>query len=275
MKYFLFLAMLSFFSNAAMAQQRTDLADFPLKGKVKSIQSKETHRYKKNGVFTPWEKSYGRLTLFNAQGYKTEFSEFLANDSLNYKILYNYFPKEKKSEQVYLNKEQKPGNKTVCKHDDKGNRIEETRYIDNQLDRRYVYTFDNAGNMTTMTGYKKDGTMSSKTTWLYDNKNNRTYYFVETPGYANSSRKYVYDEKGNNIEETWHNGSGATDFRFVRNYDANGNKIEELKYKGTDKLLDMVRYKYEYDKKGNWTKRSESTSDGADFHIEERTIIYY
>lgn len=263
-------------SGIASAQANNDWSDLQLKGKVKSLATKETYRYKKAGVFTAWEKSYRRLTKFNSTGFRTEFSEFTGNDSLSYKSINSYNPAEKKAELSYFNKDLKPTTKRVYKLNDKGYKIEELQYAtDGALSHRYVYGYDKAGNMIEMTGYKRDGKLSSKTSWKYNPENHRIEYLLETPGYANSSRKFVNDDRGNVTEETWYNGKGSVDFRFVRTYDANGNKIKEIKYKDGDKLLDTVTWHYEYDKKQNWTKRTETTSDGADFHIEERTIVYY
>lgn len=276
MKSSLILLLAITVSTGAMAQSKTDWEQLSLKGKVKSLQTKQTHRYKNKGVFTPWENSYGYLTRFNTTGYHTEYNEFLANDSLNYRITYTYIPKEKKAELRYFNKELKPTIHKTYLYDTKGNHIDQLEYaIDGQQDRRYMYTYDDRGNVLTITGYKKDGSISSKTTYQYDNKNRRTDYLLETPGYANSSRKFVYDDKGNLVEEFWYNGKGATDFRFVRSYDAQGNKIEETSYKGNGQPVGTTRYTYEYDKKGNWTKKTDLTEDGTDFHTETRTITYY
>jgi hypothetical protein len=267
----LFLSLISI-SHA----QVTDWKQLELKGKVKSLKAQETYRYKPAGKWTEWEKTYGRNYLFNNSGRKTEYHEFKADGTSGYKILYSYNLKEKKADVSYFGKDDKPTIKKTHILDAKGNMMEEIEYTrEGTLDRRYAYTYDEKGNMTSMTGFKADGKMSSKTTWIYDSKGKLTDWTLETPGYATSYKKFVHDEKGNMKEEIWYNGNKEITFRFVRSYDAQGNKIEELKYKDGDKLLDMSKWRYEYDKTGNWTKRTQSTSDGADFHIEERTISYF
>lgn len=270
------LAFLLVFAFSANAQKKTDWDDLRLKGKVKSLQTKETHRYKKNGVFTPWENSYGRLTKFNSAGYRTEYNEFLGNDSLSYRITYNYNFKEKKADVAYFNKDLKP---TITKkyfYNNKGLQIDQLEYtVDGQFDRRYAYKYDDRDNLIETIGYKNDGSISSKTTYKYDSKNQKISYLIETPGYANSSRTFIYDEKGNMIEEYWYNGQGAVDFKFVRLYDANGNKIQETNYKKGTQLIGTTKWSYEYDSKGNWIKKTDLTEDGTDFHTETRTITYY
>ncbi|MDF2381274.1 hypothetical protein JMG10_07345 [Nostoc ellipsosporum NOK] len=272
----IFAVILLLFSLTVNAQKKNDWDNLDLKGKVKSIRIKQTHRYKKDGVFTPWENSYGSLTTFNNTGYRTEYNEFYGNDSLSYKITYTYNLKEKRADLAYFNKDLKP---TITKryfYNSKGYQIDQLEYtIDGKFDRRYAYKYDERDNLTEISSYKNDGSLYSKTTYTYDNKNNLTFYLVETPGYANSSRKYVYDDKGNAVEETWHDGRGVTTFKFVRKFDAKGNKIQETKYKGGDKLIGTTKWTYEYDAKGNWIKKTDLTEDSIDFHTETRTIIYY
>lgn len=163
MKPFLaFLLVLTLSANA----QKTDWNELGLKGKVKSLQTKETHRYKKNGVFTPWENSYGYLTKFNNTGYRTEYIEFLGNDSLSYRITYTYNFKEKKADLAYFNKDLKP---TITKkyfYNTKGLLIDQLEYtIDGKFDRRYAYKYDDRDNLVETSGYKNEGSLSSKTTY--------------------------------------------------------------------------------------------------------------
>ena len=76
-------------------------------------------------------------------------------------------------------------------------------------------------------------------------------------------------------EETWLDGDKRMTFRFVRSYDDKGNMIEESKYNESNIFRDKTTWKYEYDKNGNWTKRTQYTSDGVDFNVDERVIVYY
>lgn len=126
-----------------------------------------------------------------------------------------------------------------------------------------------------MTRYRGDGTMSSKTSYTYDAKGNEVSYLLETSGYSNSSRKLVYDDKGNKIEEINYDGKGEIMFRKVRAYDAHGSMTEEKTYEGQDNYLHKTTWTYDYDKTGNWIKRTQYSNEGVDFDIAERKIIYY
>lgn len=277
MKSVLMVIVFSAVTSLIMAQPPTDWKRNGLKGKVKSLTQRSEHRYKKDGVFTPWEKSFSKVTRFNAEGMNTRYDELLANDSLSYRITYTYNKRDNKADVAYFDRKLNPTIKKVFVYDAKGYKTEENEYTkEGQPDRRYLYTYDAKGNILTITGYNKDNKLTSKTTWKYDDRNYKTDYLEETPGYAPSSRKFVCNDKGNVTEETWLNGKNEINFRYLRTYDKYDNMIQEMKYKGRqDKLADLIHWTYTYDAKGNWIKQVQSTSDGQEFHIEERVIVYY
>ena len=81
--------------------------------------------------------------------------------------------------------------------------------------------------------------------------------------------------------------SGARDSslnrRLVATVDDKGNKIEETEFQTLDgPVKDKYSYAYEFDAKGNWTKRVTSkwvTKDGKSSFVAEyilyRTLTYY
>jgi hypothetical protein len=248
-----------------------------LKGKVKSVTTQETYRYKKNGVaFIPWEKTYSRSYQFDNTGRYTEFKEKKSDGTGGYTIKYTNKIKEKKIEQAYFDKDDKATITKIITLDDKGRTSDLLEFTkENKPDRSYFYTYDDKGNNSTLTSKRADGTVSSTYTYTYDDKKQKTDQRLETPGYANSYISWRYDSKGNQTDEAWYNGKKEMTFRFERVYDDKGNKIEESKYKNGDAFLDKVTWKYEYDKKGNWIKRTQYTKTGEDFQIDERVIVYY
>lgn len=270
---FLFLMI----SSVCLAQNGADWKDMGLKGNVKSLKNQWTYRYKKDGVnFTPWEKQQATIYQFNNSGRYAEFQELKADGTLSYRIVYSYKPKEKKGEQSYFGKDNQPTIKKTMSYDDQGRITELAEYSnDGKKERWYLFTYDAYGNNTERSFYKADGTLGNKTTWMYDVNGNKIDYKLETPGYATSYEKYVVDSKGNRVEETWFDQHYKQTLRFVRVYDAHGNKIEESKYDKDNKFKSKTTWKYEYDKQGNWIKRTQFASDGADFSLDERTIVYH
>lgn len=267
------LTLLILFSPAAQAQ--TDWKKDQLKGKVKSITHLENYRYQKDGKYTEWGILYNKKYTFDNTGRYTEYTELTSTGALSYKIKYAYNAKEKKATVSYFDKDEKPTIKKIWSYTNSGQLAQIQEYNkENRADWRYVYTYNNNGNRVLMESYRPDSTLYSKTTYSFDAKGNETGYLLQTPGYANSGRSYIYDDKGNRTEETWLNGKNEADFRFVNKYDAYGNMTEQQKYR-QGKLSDTTTWKYEYDSKGNWTKRTQYSSDGVEFDIAERKIEYY
>ncbi len=273
----LFILFAMYFASSTMAQTTNGWKQHQLKGKAKSFALLENYRYIKDGKFTEWGILYNKKYFFDNLGRNTEYVEFYANGDLNSKIKYTYNTKEKVATISYFDKEEKPTIKKLWVYDSKGQLSEIQDYTkENKPGYRYVYTYNTNGNRVMEESYRPDNTPYSKATYTFDAKGNETGYLLQTQGYANSSRKYAYDDKSNKIEEIWLNGKEEITFRFVRAYDSNGNMIEELTYKGNEKAhSSKSTWKYEYDSKGNWIKRTQYTNDGVEFDIAERKITYY
>jgi hypothetical protein len=93
--------------------------------------------------------------------------------------------------------------------------------------------------------------------------------------------RYVYKYSGNEREELVYAHDGSLNQRYIVVFDDKGNEIEETIFETRD---GSVRYKYsytyEFDAKGNWTKRVTSktlTKDGkfVPAYVTYRTISYY
>ncbi|MBO5842377.1 MAG: RHS repeat protein [Clostridia bacterium] len=171
-------------------------------------------------------------------------------------------------------------------YDDQGNLIQE-KELRGMLDLPYLqlsytidYTYDQDGNMTSMTVTYQNGS-TARTDYVYDKDGNlireeRGAVVVE----------YVYDSKGNILEEKNNstavqytydqNGhltqkisknltSGYVEYSFIYEYDGNGNVIKETQesqmnghYKGVTS--------YTYDKNGNLIQKALSyNSNGNDY----------
>ncbi|MCP9752727.1 DUF3836 domain-containing protein [Ferruginibacter sp. HRS2-29] len=256
--------------------QETDWEANQLKGKVRSFTHLENYRYKRTGQRTDWEILYNKKYSFDHAGRYTETATLNPAGGTSYKITYTYDKKANAATIRYIDKDEDQTKQNQWIYNDKGQRITNQEYTkDNQPDWRYTYTYDSKGNKATMESYRPDGSLYSKTTYTYDANGYESGYLLKTTGYANSGRSYINDSKGNKTEEIWLNGKNEANFRFVRTYDSNGNVTEELKYKGRDRLLDKTSWKYEYDKKNNWIKRTQYSSDGVEYDITERKIVYY
>jgi hypothetical protein len=98
--------------------------------------------------------------------------------------------------------------------------------------------------------------------------------------------RYVYNHKGNQMEELAYTDEGELNQRYIYIFDEKGNEIEQISFNVFEsKIPENGRYslKYEaFDKMGNWTKRISSeveVKNGKKVYkpdaIEYRTITYY
>ncbi|MER3498415.1 MAG: hypothetical protein C4308_07165 [Chitinophagaceae bacterium] len=222
-----------------VAQTDNDAAAMLLKGNVKLVKTQETHRYKKDGVFTPWAKSYSNQFNFNKKGIKTEYLDYSPEGLLTYKIVYTYYPSTRTVEEIYLNKDVRITSKNVIQLNEAGKKTETVEYSNTgspdkkplyTQKQKYVYNYDKKGNLIEAIAYNENGLLLNKTSWKYNSKGNQVEWKLETPGYATSVRSFAYDDNKNKIEEKWYKPNGEVQFLFKYKYDDNGNKIEESKY---------------------------------------------
>ena len=94
--------------NSFFAANHYRLEIHGFKGKSKGIDHTANYRYKRTVLRSHPGKQYTSIYKFEPTGRYSEFSQLLANGSLNYRIRYNYNITEKKGEQAYYDKEDKP-----------------------------------------------------------------------------------------------------------------------------------------------------------------------
>lgn len=129
---------------------------------------------------------------------------------------------------------------------------------------------------------KYDSRYSYKFAFKYDDKKR----LIEKIWIGNDGKlwlRYVYKYSGNQREELVYSADGSLNQRYVSALDGKGNEIEETIFEVRDGTVRSKHsYAYEFDAKGNWTKRTSSkwvTKDGRSYYEPEnvyyRTITYY
>lgn len=193
-----------------------------------------------------------------------------------------------------------PTEKTTYINDSKGNVLEEDFYLEtNSVQYKAIYKYDKKGNVTSDARYSADGKKLYETISAYKGNNMVKRYTVNDKGIIEYSEDFTYDAKGNKtsrINFIKPENSKNTD-KFV--YDDKGNKVSWQVLKNdillmtanfaydshnnqtlvasTDSNINEVdrrEYSYEYDKKGNWTKKTVTVNNKPGYLVE-RTIIYY
>jgi hypothetical protein len=152
------------------------------------------------------------------------------------------------------------GNIIYFLYDDRNNIIEEKR-IQDKYDRRYINN--------KIISIK----LPDKNRWLYSYKYDSHDNIVEYK--ENDKITYSYDYIAGIVEVTMYNSNDSIITNYKYKYD---NKV--VKYKnynvivGYNLIINRTTYAYEYDKNGNWIKRTEYENNTPNY-IVERLITYF
>ncbi|MBL0202393.1 MAG: hypothetical protein IPP81_20220 [Chitinophagaceae bacterium] len=264
-----------------------------LKGDVESIvESTSRIEYSKAGDYNVDIKT---TYVFDKNGNKIEFNSY-TNNELMEKTIYQYNDKGKKIKEITS------GLTDIFKYGNNDSLIEWSRFRDNKMEFTHIYTYDangriikdesNDGPLATYS-YDKNGIktennyfvwgkalnnrhdLKSRVTYKYNAKNlltDRTHFTPPNPAIyqeeQNIEQSYKYDTKGNLIEEI-ENG-----VKHLYKYDVNGNQIEETGISAKGEIFYKYTYKYEYDTKMNWTKKTKF-ENGTQTSVFTRKINYF
>lgn len=208
------------------------------------------------------------------------------------------------SESIYsVGQTKSLASRNVFKYDDDGNRLELTSYgRDGKIMSNLKSTYVN-GNIVKEETILGDGTIDVTAEIKTDSKGNRveekqTKTNAVSPLF-NYTHYYKYDEKAQLLERTVLRGNGALMYKYMFKYDDLGNRIEwiqigpsnlmvgrvtykfddknnlveETAYDGNNVAKSTFTYTYEFDKKGNWTRRTKMENNKP-VEIKERNYDY-
>ncbi len=186
---------------------------------------------------------------FGSNGKIREEKSFLRETSVQYITTYTYDSNNNLQTEQRLNPDYKRLYTINNKYNDK-NKLQQTETLnkDNKLEYSEVHTFDAKGNMIANRIY--DGFVEGKILeeFKYDHNNNLTERKEIVNQEILSHQLFSYDDHNNVVyEKTIGKGSKVAIDRKIR---------------------------YEYDKKGNWIKKT-ITIDNEPKYVVERTITYY
>ena len=167
--------------------------------------------------------------------------------------------------------------KIVFKYDNIGNIFEtETSYYNNSTSYLKKYQYNDNGDITSIVSEKYDSgvltdTDTSKFEYEYDNKNKKTK-IIQKDSLDTYTHIYTYDAKGNVIEIDIDGTLFDSEYKYK--FDKDGNIISgseegisfECEY-SNGKLVklttDSLTQTYEYDIRGNLTKRTEKSTNST------------
>lgn len=144
--------------------------------------------------------------------------------------------------------------------------------VDGQEMHRYIYEYDESGNIARVTWLNLDGSVWYWYEYDYDNQNNklRMRYFSSSTE-MNYFYVYQYDEEGRCISETRCDPYGTKQLHIENEYNEQNRKTQSIVY--NDYSGNMTHWiEYEYDSKGNCTNEIWYRIDG---NIEKRVEYMY
>lgn len=168
---------------------------------------------------------------------------------------------------------------SILKLDEKNQRVtEESEYDkDGSISRKEIYRYNTDGKKIEYSVYDSKGNLKSREEH-FEYQNGRLIRYDETEFFSsgNSIDQYtlVYDAKGNLTKITCQDEKGEISRIETYVYNDHGDCVEQV----TDymSLFDTDRkiMSYEYDSRGNYTRKETTRNDGYK-DLETRTIIYY
>jgi hypothetical protein len=269
----------------------TFLKDENVKGKVKSILSiYQGVKYQNE----QWKHEYH----FNSKGMLMKKVDY-SKGNLTSTTEYIYDAKGFLLEEKCLDASGKITQKDLYSNDLKGNVIKQTTYYEGAQQPTYIknITRNAAGKVLTETSKKfpENEIYYPKSIFKYDVKNNVIESYTEFGSglFSKKTHQYTYNAKGK-IEKEYINsvspsmtGEGDDNIsntlvykydekdRIIAIMDENGNVGNTYSFDAQGNLTkeDEKEFIYEYDQKGNWTKKTTIT-EGKNYCVEERTYVY-
>ena len=232
------------------ARKTTDAEDENLKGKVKKIVSESEDL---SGTWSVQGRKLSSVTYFNDKGNYIQRDSYDSQGNAFQITMYGYIDGRRVSNSKVARREYDPPPMAIPKPKSE----EPVR----KPDSRYEYSFD----------YKyKDGKLIERQ-MVYSN--------------GKKGLRYVSNYTENQVEKLVYTAEGELNQKYLYTFDKNGNEIEQTnfglsnyKFYGDKKYL----YTYEFDGKGNWTKRTASMetteNEVASFKPSSgsyRTISYF
>lgn len=123
---------------------------------------------------------------------------------------------------------------------------------DGTVSAREEYTYDNKSDVVRDVIYFSDGSIREDNQYTYDENGNKTtyeYWYTSSDRTQSFHDKYTYDANGNVVKEENYGWGDKFSGRYEYTYDADGNKIGVVSY--DENGLVSYRYEYKYDENGN------------------------
>ena len=225
----------------------TDASDEGLRGNVKTVL---TEIEDLSGKWPVQGRNRNSFDTFNEQGnqLKNDFYDYRGN--LFQVSVYGFIDGSRVSASRTIRREYDPPPMVIGPPPGSGVKKSDPRY-----QYRFEFKYDDKKRLTEKTWFHSNGNV-----WL----------------------RYVYKFSGSQKEELVYSEDGSLNRRYLSTLDDKGNVVEKTFFEPDGSIRTKESYKYEFDSKGNWTKRTTSkvvTKDGRQqlepYSVYYRTITYY
>ena len=271
----MFVALILFSCNKNEIEIPLRIKDDSNKG-IKVLTEYRYEAINANGEVVKGDLLSKSVKRYNEDGNVLEYLSYGNNGSLKDNLTYKYdeqgYLTETYSQVVYI----MAPSKWVYKNDRYGYEVEMNAYLkDGSLSSKSTSIYNAKGNMVERNW--NGGKETAKQVCSYDTKNN----LIERNDYYNGSEisslktTYKYDDKGNVTEYLAVNASVHFYNKETYEYDANGNRIVITNYDTSGIASAISNYKYlNLDSAGNWC-RQDYYLNGVIKWIKVREIEYY
>lgn len=290
MKYLWSGLFILFMPHVAMAQDVSDLKEYELKGKVKSVHQTIYKAEVNNGVVVRGERisndyDYENQMSFDSNGKKTEETRYDQEGKPKFTLKYKYDVNLSCIEEGRYNPDGSLVRKGHFKYEynDRKLPVQKSWLNDSgSVKQTQTFSYNDSGKLSEIIFYRADG----KPDWRTQNIYNEKEQVVERYEYTGDSvldlkTVFRYDATGKMVEETLFRRGKNFIITYGYAYDAQGNKTEINWRHKNGKVYAVWRYTLDLDPSGNWIRLTELNTDKAgpfskrDNYIVERTIAYY
>jgi len=215
-----------------------------MRGKVEQVLVETAPLVDRFGDWVEAASSFDTNTTYNERGNIIWLDRYRSDNKLEYRIRYTYKD---------------------------GLLLEETSFDgDDDPLYKWVYTYDDAGNRLSSTGYSEGGKLNFTTNYRYDDQSRLV---EETSYHADESLNYAaeqsYERDGYTRESRYFDSSGELSYRTIDLFDTADNHIQETAY-GPDETL-QYEVSYRYNNGGNLIEETATgPEDGLQYRLENR-----
>jgi hypothetical protein len=233
---------------AAASRLKSDAEDEGLKGRVKTV-FRETQDL--SGTWSVGGRKPSAMDYYDEKGQLTKQETYDYKGNLFQVAVYGYVDGARVRSDQMIHHEYDPPPVMVAGGPGGAGQKSDPRYS-----YKFGYRYDERGRLAEKVSYDSGGKI-----WL----------------------RYVYKFEGNKREESVYSEDGSLNQRYVYTLDDKGNEVEKTGYDVKDgSASERYTYVYEFDAKGNWSKRTTSqfvTKEGKSSFVPSyvtfRTIAYY